>query len=202
MCSDRMCSLKRNHVCSHLTLTQYNNWGGRGGLFTKLYYSALVESDIMRRLYTWGITQHYGTFLPLCYGGRLSLVSMGPPEFPVTTSYSNSRGHCSTDTGHCLRWKGSPASSHSQNPPSKRREKEPEQKRWNICWHFCTLKMNGSTVVLYNKLTESVFMVSIRRRTCSGIALYHIRDFNSFQVQTMLKTQQNPTWQPSQLTIF
>lgn len=116
-----------------------------GGLFTKLYYSALVSSPIWRVI-SWDGSIHeashstMGCFYHCATVGDFIFSEDGAPEFPVMTSYSNSRGHCSTDTGRCLQWKGSPASSHSQNPPSKRIAKEWEQKRWDIRWHFCTLK--------------------------------------------------------------
>lgn len=39
-------------------------------------------------------------------------------SYLVPSSKSYSPCHCSTDTGHCLLWRESPASSHFQNPPS------------------------------------------------------------------------------------
>ena len=56
------------------------------------------------------------------------------PAFPGTTSQSSSPGRGSTDTGHCLRWRGSPASSHCWNPLTvciKWMERESQRQRGN-----------------------------------------------------------------------
>lgn len=121
------CAHWRGKQC--LILVRHNKTiRGRAGHKAWLFCS----SDIMRWLCTPGVTQRDGSLLcyipPPCHRpllGRLPFVDSALDltdrgKFPVTTSCSNSLCRCSTDTGHCLRWKGSPASSPCRNPASER----------------------------------------------------------------------------------
>lgn len=113
------------------------------------------SSDIMRRLCAPGVTQRNGstslllfsTLPPPFVHAALHLTDCG--KFPVTTSRSNSLCRCSTDTGHCLRWKGSPASNPCGNPASEGisvREMRHfvtfggEKNRSMLGWLYCRVK--------------------------------------------------------------
>lgn len=98
---------------------------------------------------------------------------MDDGKFPATTSCGNSLCRGSTDTGHFLRWKGSPASSHYQNPPSKSIRTTEMQH----CMTFFFHPRMDEYIVVWNTLTASDFIFSISFRTCPGIPLCEFKRF-------------------------
>ena len=180
----------------------------RGGLFTKLDYSAPVRRPIWGVI-SWDGSVHraphntMGMFKPRCCDEKKTsfiFIWRVAPEFPVTTSCSNSRGRCSTDTGHCLQWGGSPVSSRSQNPPSKE-----DKERIRTLLHIQTSWICASVhaLVCCNTLclTHRVFFHVINQ------ASHLPRDSSAQQNKNkMVKTQQKNTWRWTirtwKLTIF